>query len=121
VPIVEIEIVLKPNETLQDKIVSELADELGKIFGSLKGGTWVKLYKLSEKQYAENGGKEESVFPVFVSIIKSKIPSHEELQIEAETITKAVAQICERPSTLVHIIYEPAGSGRIAFGGKLIP
>jgi len=120
-PIIEIEIVLKPNETLQDKFVVELADELGEIFDSPKSGTWVKLYELSEKQYAENGGKEEGVFPVFVSIIKSNIPSHEEMQVEAEKITNAVAKICERPSTLVHIIYEPAGSGRIAFGGKLIP
>lgn len=120
-PIIEIEIVLKPNEILRDKMASEFADRLGEIFGSPKGGTWVKLYSLPESQYAENGGKEEGAYPVFVSVLKSKLPTHEDMQFEVERIASAVAQICERPPTLVHVIYEPEGSGRVAFGGKLIP
>jgi hypothetical protein len=54
-------------------------------------------------------------------VIKAKLPSYDELQIEVEKITSVVAQICERSSTLVHVIYEPEGSGRVSFGGKLTP
>jgi len=120
-PIVQVEIVLKPNETISDRLAQQLADKLGEQFESPKGGTWVKVYGIVEKHYAENGGKEEGVFPVFVSVIKAKLPSYDELQIEVEKITGVVAQICERLSTLVHVIYEPEGSGRVSFGGKLTP
>lgn len=70
--------------------------------------------------YEENGGKEIGVYPVFVSVIKSKLPAIDKLQIEVEKITSAVAQICGRPSTLVHVIYEPQGRARVAFGGKVL-
>jgi hypothetical protein len=39
---------------------------------------------------------------------------------EAELIANTVAPICKRSAENKHIIYEPGGSGRIAFGGKLI-
>lgn len=38
-PIIKIEIVLKPDEAIQNEMVSELADQLGEIFESPKGGT----------------------------------------------------------------------------------
>ena len=119
-PIVEIEIVLKPNEIIQSETVEELADQLGEIFGSLQGTTWIKIYGLTQDHYAENGETPAGVFPVFVSILKSKLPAIEELQIEVESITRAVAQICGRPSEYVHVIYLPEGKGRLAFGGKIV-
>ena len=120
-PIVDIEIVLKPNEIVQSEIVEELADQLGEIFGSPKGTTWVKVHALTHDYYAESGGTPDGVFPVFVSILKSKLPSTEEMQKEVEMITGAVAQICGRPSGNVHVIYLPEGRGRVAFGGKIVP
>jgi len=119
-PIVEVEIVLKPNEVIQDDTPSLIADQLGKIFNSPKDGTWVKLYQLHENNYAENGGRDNEIFPVFVSVLKAKLPPPDELQIEVDKITSSVAQICNRPSTLVHVIYTPQGSGRVAFGGKIV-
>jgi len=119
-PIVEIEIVLKPNETIQGEIVEELAEQLGEIFGSPKGTTWVKVYALERDHYAENGGSPDGVFPVFISVLKSNLPTKDEMQKEVEMITGAVAQICGRPSGNVHIIYLPEGRGRVSFGGRPI-
>jgi len=119
-PIVDIEIVLRADESVDKGMVSDLADELGDIFHTPQGGTWIKVHPLSADQYAENGGTPTGVYPVFVSIIKSKLPSLEETQNEAAKITGAVAQICGRPSENVHVIYQPEGRGRLAFGGKLV-
>jgi phenylpyruvate tautomerase PptA (4-oxalocrotonate tautomerase family) len=119
-PIVEIEIVLKPNEIIQGEIVEELAEQLSEIFGSPKGTTWVKVRGLTHDHYAENGGTPDGVFPVFVSVLKSISQTSEEMQNEVERITGAVAQICRRPSGNVHVIYQPDGRGRVAFGGKLV-
>ena len=119
-PIVDIEIIPKPEEIIRDEIVQELADQLGEIFGSPKGGTWVKIRELTENHYAENGGKEEGVYPIFVSVLKSRLPSPDELQKEVKRITGAVAQICGRSTENVHVIYHSEGKGRVAFGGKIV-
>src|SRR5262245_44474328 len=119
-PIVDIEIVLKPDETISNEMVSEFADQLGMIFGSPKNGTWVKVYGITEVFYAENGGKEEGVYPVFVSVLKARLPDSEEIQGEIDAIVEAVAKICKRDSTFVHVIYQPEAKGRVAFGGKIV-
>ncbi len=116
-PIVEIEIVLKPNEIIQGITVEELADQLGEIFGSPRGTTWVKVRGLERDHYSENGGRPDDVFPVFVSVLKSILPGKDEMQREVEMITGAVAQLYGRPSGNVHVIYLPEGKGRVAFGG----
>jgi len=119
-PIVDIEIVLRTNEAIREELVSELADELGEIFHSSPGETWVKVQMLAADHYAENGGTPDGVYPVFVTIIKSKLSSIEEMQNDVAKITGAVAQICGRPSENIHVIYQPEGRGRVAFGGKLV-
>lgn len=119
-PIVDIEIVLGPDETIRHGMVSELADEIGTIFHSASRRTWVRIHSLPAEQYAENGGRAVGVYPIFVSIIKSTLSSPAELQKEVEKITGAVAQICNRPSENVHVLYQPEGRGRVAFGGKLV-
>ena len=119
-PIVDIEIVLKPDEAIADEVVSELADRLGEIFGSPKTGTWVKVHQIAAHYYAENEGKEPEVYPIFVSVLKSRLPGPEEMQKEVDAITATVAQLCNRPSRFVHVIYQPEGKGRVAFGGKVV-
>ena len=52
-PIVDVEIVLRPDETIRTDIVRELADELGEIFHTQEGQTWVKVRELSADHYAE--------------------------------------------------------------------
>ena len=119
-PIVDIEIVIRANEAIPEGMVSELADELGEILHSSRGKTWVKVHLLAADQYAENGGRPGGVFPVFVMVMKSELPSFEEMQNEVARITGVVAQICGRPSENVHVIYQPEGKGRVAFGGKIV-
>ncbi|HVF25616.1 MAG TPA: hypothetical protein VNA23_06985 [Anaerolineales bacterium] len=116
-PIVDIEFVLKPNEIIQSETVEELADQLGVIFGSPKGTTWVKVHTVEKHLYSENGGRPDGIFPVFVSVLKSILPGKDEMQREVEMITGAVAQIYGRPSGNVHVIYLSEGKGRVAFGG----
>jgi phenylpyruvate tautomerase PptA (4-oxalocrotonate tautomerase family) len=119
-PIIDVEIILRPRETVGKEIVSELANELGDIFHTQEGQTWVKVRELSADHYAENGEKWEGVYPIFISVIKSKLPADEEMQEEAQKITGAVAQICGRSSENVHVMYQPEGRGRVAFGGKIV-
>lgn len=119
-PIIDIEIVLRANESIGEEVVSELADELGEIFHSSPGETWIKVHPLSADQYAENDGTLDGIYPIFITVMKSKLSSFEERQKEVANITGAVAQICGRPSDNVHVIYQPAGRGRVAFGGKIV-
>jgi phenylpyruvate tautomerase PptA (4-oxalocrotonate tautomerase family) len=119
-PIVDIEIVLKSNETLRESLAADIANELGEIFNSSRGGTWVKLHELPSDKYAENDEVQNSVHPIFVKIIKAHLPDNIKLQDESQKISNAVAKICGRPSENVHIIFESKGAGRVAFGGKLI-
>ena len=119
-PIVDIEIVLRTNEIIREEVVSELANELGEIFHSSPGETWIKIHPLLADQYAENGGTLDGIYPIFITVMKSKLSSFEEMQEEVANITGAVAQICGRPSDNIHVIYQPAGKGRVAFGGKIV-
>jgi hypothetical protein len=80
----------------------------------------VKLHGLPANLYAENGEEQTSIYPVFVKIIKSTLPNITKLQDEANRISIAVANIVERPAENVHVIFEPDGTGRVAFGGKLL-
>jgi hypothetical protein len=120
-PILEIEIVTRPGEVLPPGIASEIADRAGEIFASTPGGTWVRLRALPDASYAENGGGPPlGVHPVFVTVLKSRLPDSDELEQEAARLAAAVARICGRPAENVHILYLPEGSGRVAFGGKII-
>jgi len=119
-PILDVEIVLKPGETLSHDLAPELANRAGELFGAAPGTTWVKVRAIAAGHYAENGGPPEGVYPVFVSVLKAKLPVAAELEAEVASLTAAVAQACARPPENVHIIYLPEGSGRVAFGGKLL-
>lgn len=119
-PIVDVEIVLRPGEALRQEMAAELADELGEVFRSPRGGTWVKLRGLPVDHYAENGGRPAEVHPVFISVLKAKFPEAAEMEMEVARITGAVAQICGRPSENVHVMFQPQAQGRVAFGGKIV-
>jgi phenylpyruvate tautomerase PptA (4-oxalocrotonate tautomerase family) len=119
-PILEVEIVLRPNEFLLSDLAPRLAEAAARVFDSPKGSVWVKLRALQLTEYAENGGTSGDMHPVFVSVLKSSLPGRAELEEEIARLTQAIAQTCERPAENVHIIYEPPGAQRVAFGGKLV-
>ena len=72
--------------------------------------------------YAESGGgPPDGVYPVFVSVLKARLPAPDALRIEVARLTAAVAEATGRPEEHIHIVYLPAGAGRVAFGGDLVP
>ena len=121
-PILDVEIVLEPGESLRPELAGELADRAGEVFGAAPGTTWVKLRAIPAEHYAENQtGRPSDVYPVFVSVLKAKLPPLDERQREVTRLTEAVARVCRRPPENVHILYLPEGAGRMAFGGTLVP
>ena len=72
--------------------------------------------------YAESGGgPPDGVYPVFVSVLKARLSSPDALRIEVAQLTAAVAVATGRLEDHIHIVYLPAGAGRVAFGGNLVP
>ena len=121
-PIVTIEIVDRDSSrAVGSHVTQSLADQLGDIFGSAPGTTWVKISRVHESEYAENRVRpDKSVKPTFIEILKRELPSEDELAIEATKIAKVVADVLERPEQNTHVIYLPEGAGRVAFGGNLV-
>jgi phenylpyruvate tautomerase PptA (4-oxalocrotonate tautomerase family) len=119
-PILDIEIVTRFGESIPPELAKELADRAGEVFGSEPGMTWVKVHPLAHDLYAENSSMTEDIFPVFVHVLKAKLPAPQELQEEVTRLTEAVARLCDRPRENVHILYQPEGTGRVAFGGRLV-
>ena len=119
-PILHVEIVTRPDETLPPNLAAALADRAGQIFNSEPGGTWVKVTFIASQNYAENLTPANELFPVFVSVLKAALPALPVLQAEAAQLAAAVAQVCNRPQENVHILYQPEGTGRVAFGGELL-
>ena len=80
----------------------------------------VKLHLLPCEQYAENGGgPPQDISPVFVSVLKAQPGNVAALQQEIAQLTPLIASLTCRPAHNVHILCQPAGARRIAFGGSL--
>ena len=121
-PILDVEIVLAPRESLPPDLAASLADAAATALGTSPGGTWVKIRPLPHTGYAEDaGGPPEEVRPVFVRILKAALPSADAMQSEVTALTQAIARACNRPEANVHVLYEPEARGRLAFGGRLVP
>lgn len=118
-PIVEVQIV-GDVDALPTSLVQRLADAIGEVLGSRPQGTWVKLTVLSPRHYAENGGMAERVLPVFVSILERTDATLAERTETSLDLARVVGAACERNPANVHIIYQAAGAGRVAFGGVLL-
>ena len=71
VPIVNVEII--GGEEPAASTVQRMADEMGEVFNSGPGRTWIKVSRLSETGYAENGrpGVAGDYAPVFVDVARS--------------------------------------------------
>ena len=79
------------------------------------------LSSLPHTQYAENHATiGPAVQPTFVEILKGSLPEQDALAKEAEHIAQIVSARLSRPIENTHVLYLPAGIGRIAFGGNLV-
>jgi len=119
-PILDVEIVTPLGEQFRPTLAKELADTVGLILESRPVSTWVRIRTILAEQYAEGPGAGPAVFPVFVHVLKAALPDPDAMQPEVARLTSAVAELCGRPSQNVHILYQPEGRGRVAFGGKLV-
>ena len=122
-PIVDIEIVTGTADpvVVDKETLQLLADDLGSLFGSDPGGTWVRLHSIDQHAYAENGGVPGSqVQPVFVSILRAELPERAALGREMAGAAEIVARMLDRPRENVHVLYAPNARGRIGFGGTLL-
>lgn len=118
-PIVDVELVAD-EPSVPEGLASRLAESLANLFSSPAGHVWVRLSVLPSTHYAENGVRGATDLPVFVRVLHADLPSDEVLSTQAQAISNAVAACVARPSQWVHVVYAPAGRGRMAFGGHLL-
>jgi phenylpyruvate tautomerase PptA (4-oxalocrotonate tautomerase family) len=117
-PIVDVDIVMKAGQSLAEGLAGALADELASAFAAPPGRVWVRLRRLDAEAYAENGvPPKEAPHPVFVTVLHAHPPRGRALESEMILLTSAVARVLRRERASVHVIYAPAGAGRVAFGG----
>jgi phenylpyruvate tautomerase PptA (4-oxalocrotonate tautomerase family) len=121
-PIVTIQVLEDADHSpIAHEAVQMLADTLGDFFGSDVAGTWVKLTYLPREHYAENRTTVSlQQRPVFVEILKATLPSIDARAAEARRVATLVAEALQRPTDNVHVLYLPAATERMAFGGELI-
>ena len=114
-PIVDVEIVAGATAP---GLAQQIADDVGDVFGAAAGKVWVRLRTLDGDSYAEN--RVAAPQPVFVRVLASAPPEGEARRQILSGITAAVARRTGRPPENVHVLFEPAAKGRIAFGGRLV-
>jgi phenylpyruvate tautomerase PptA (4-oxalocrotonate tautomerase family) len=120
-PILDVEIVASDSSPgLPADLTQSLADEAARVFGGPKGTVWVKIQIIPPAHYAEDHGKPEGVYPVFVTVLKSQAPEASTLEDEIGRLTGVIAKVLNRPEENIHVFYQPDGAGRVAFGGRLV-
>ena len=121
-PILTVAMVADP-EGLDPGLAQRLADEAGRVLGAAPGTTWVMLDLIPSTRYAESrapGASQPGYRPVFVRVLKRALPEGPARAAEVAALTISSAEVCVRPHSEVHVIYEPPGQGRVAFGGNLV-
>lgn len=117
-PLLDVTIVGEPAR--RQGLAQRLADAAGAALQARAGGTWVTLHVVEAGDYAESAGAPDGVMPVFVRLIERELPRGDDLDTRVIALAEAVASVCARPRENVHVVLEPAGAGRIAFGGVLV-
>lgn len=119
-PIVDVEVVGPVADAVRVGLAQRIADAAGVALNSRPQGTWAKVRFVADDAYAENGGAPpDGAQPVFVSVLVAELPDRALMSEQASRLATAVADACGRSSATVHIMFEPAGAGRVAFGGEL--
>jgi phenylpyruvate tautomerase PptA (4-oxalocrotonate tautomerase family) len=120
-PIVTVELVADTQRPPGQELAQSLADAVGRVLKSPSGQTWVRRRSLGRNDYAENESPVDAdELPVFVTVLKRRLPPRTELRSEVAALTQAIAQVVRRPVGCVHVEYAPAAEGRVSFGGKLV-
>ncbi|MBI2378910.1 MAG: hypothetical protein HYV07_33250 [Deltaproteobacteria bacterium] len=118
-PILKLEIVGTVDAERRSRLAREVADAAGGVFEVPSGTAWVRIIVIDPVDYAENGPNPTVERPVFVTVLRATSPDPEVLSTQAEKLAAVVGQAVGRPVENVHVLFEPEGKGRVAFGGKL--
>ena len=120
-PILDVEVVGPLDRSAKKRLADRLAEACGDLLDLPQGRTWVRLRFLPLDQYGEHGGVPKGLKPVFVTVLRAAPPTGRSLAREMQALGAAVAKVCGRPPENVHVLYEPPGAGRVAFGGRSAP
>jgi len=121
-PILNVKVIGELPDSIRKGLARRLADAAAEVLKSGPQQTWVTVQVVRREDYAENAdGQAQGTQPVIASLIKRQVPRGRVLGEEVTALTQAIAAACGRSPEHTHIIYEPAGGGRIAFGGDLVP
>lgn len=121
-PIIQLDLVMRAGENPPDKrTLQALADEMGQVLGAPAGETWVFLRPLSDDAYVENDmAVPPDIRPAIAHVLQYQRPSESTLARMARGLAGAMARHLNRPEANMHLVFEPDGRGRVAFGGRLV-
>ena len=80
----------------------------------------MRLRHLERSRYAENGGLDDEVCPVFVTVLERNRATGRSLEDRVARVTAAVAEVTGRHPSHVHVLFEDDAAGRLSFGGRLV-
>jgi phenylpyruvate tautomerase PptA (4-oxalocrotonate tautomerase family) len=107
-----------------DAAAALLADRLGELLVTGPGRTWVRVRRLDCADYAEQQISPADIaaagWPVFVEVLLAELPDASTLDAWMQAMTLQVSKLLERPADRVHVVFAPAGAGRVAFGGQWV-
>ncbi len=119
-PLLKVEIVESPEWSRPSDLARRIADAVAEAVGAPPESVWVRLTTIAPGDYAENGGAPTDAAPVFVTILEKEPPHGSVIAAEVAALTNAIASACGRPEGDIHLVYEPPGRDRVAFGGRLV-
>ena len=120
-PIIDIQLVFESKDQAEGNLAQNLSNALGKVLNANPGRVWVRLHLLNSDCYAENEVTvKPSELPVFVKVLHATLPEAKILAEQSESLATTVAACLGRQPERVHIEYAAAGTGRMAFGRKLV-
>lgn len=85
------------------------------------GRVWVTVQAIPRARYAENGCElPADARPIWVEILMKSPPAGDAMDRQVAELTRVLASATARPEESIHVIYETPGSGRVAFGGRVV-
>lgn len=118
-PILDVEFVGEPLPELRTGLAQRLADACGQVLASPPKSTWVRLRVLDVNDYAENLAAPRTAAPIFLRVLLRELPESKARARLARELAQVIAALCARPIERVHVLFEAAAEGRIAFGGEM--
>lgn len=101
-------------------LARRLASACSLVLAARPGSTWVFVSRTEPRDYAENDeGLPSAGHPMLVSVLLGELPERQARADLATRLATAVAGSAPWPLENVHVLFEPAAAGRIAFGGVL--